>query len=384
MQQAPQPRVLIAGAGLGGLATAIGLRRAGIDDIAVFDRGHNWETIQVGGGMDLQMNAMRAFKYLGIHDEVQHHGTSLDKMVIKTPRNQFLAEWPYSELAKRFGVHDVRVTRDVLHKVLAEAVPEETVHFGKTVTKFSQDENGVSLHFADGSEERGDVLIGADGSNSAIRRQLFGNSDLRYAGYAFFRGMYPKPHSKVPQGMATMVLGWGAWFNMYPLEDKVSWFSCFRVPRTDEVNKEEILAHHREWLEPVEELVSGTALSAISRYNIVDRDPSDRWGEGRVTLIGDAAHAMCPTIAQGACQTVEDAVVLSFYLMQSKDVTGALRTYEAKRMARANSFVMRARKSGEMFVRESPVANWMRDRFLMSFGHRSVRNQFIEDMTFEF
>src|SRR5690242_8848413 len=109
MQEKREARVLIVGAGLGGLAAAIGLRNAGFK-VDIFERGANWEKIQVGGGMDMQMNAMRAFAKLGVSNEIQEQGTMLDQLVIVSTQGKLLGMWPYAELAKQYGVHDVRLT----------------------------------------------------------------------------------------------------------------------------------------------------------------------------------------------------------------------------------------------------------------------------------
>ena len=139
----------------------------------------------------------------------------------------------------------------------------------------------------------------------------------------------------------------GGCFAAYPVnENLVSWFCCRRSPLSDEVNKTELLEFFGSW-GPARDLIGGTDEPTISRTNLVDRDPLDHWGEGRVTLLGDAAHPMVPTITQGAAQALEDAVVLSRYLDTVADPVAALRAYEAQRIPQTTEIVNRARSTGK-------------------------------------
>lgn len=373
-------RVMIAGGGIGGLAAAVGLRRKGFDNVMVFERAPDWSHIQVGFGIELQSNAMRALRELGLDQDIVAAGTVMKRVVIRSPRGEFLGEFPHGEAQQIYGFPDIRISRPDLHRVLQSTVPDDSVRLGAKVTGFTQDDSGVTLAFEGGQEERGDVLIGAEGVNSVVRTQIHGKSDPIYQGYPWWRGYYHSSHPQVELGIGTMYWGSGGCFAAYPVnENLVSWFCCRRSPLSDEVNKTELLEFFGSW-GPARDLIGGTDEPTISRTNLVDRDPLDHWGEGRVTLLGDAAHPMVPTITQGAAQALEDAVVLSRYLDTVADPVAALRAYEAQRIPRTTEIVNRARSTGKMLTEDS-VLSRLRERFLVYGGHRILRRQYLKQMS---
>jgi 2-polyprenyl-6-methoxyphenol hydroxylase-like FAD-dependent oxidoreductase len=385
MQPKQGIRVLVIGGGLGGLATAIGLRRAGID-VAVFDQAKGWEQVRIGGGMQLGANAMRAFRELGVLERVEAAGTMVERQELRAANGELLGLWPVADLAKEFGVRDVRTTRANLAGALSEAVDRSVVHFGCESIGYIQTQDSVIAYFADGREERGDVLIGADGTNSVIRAQLLGKSEPRYAGYAYSRGYMRGSHPMVPEGYSTLFFGRGTRFALYAVgQEQVSWFSVGNAPQgAGVIDKAALLRRHRGWAKPIEEVIEATDESVVNRIDIVDRDPVDHWGEGRVTLLGDAAHPMTIDLAQGACQTIEDAFVLSRCLSQNGDSVAALRSYEAQRIPRTTQMVKRSRSNGRMFASESPVFSDLRNRFLKYGGARLIWTQQKKIMSYDF
>jgi 2-polyprenyl-6-methoxyphenol hydroxylase-like FAD-dependent oxidoreductase len=193
-------------------------------------------------------------------------------------------------------------------------------------------------------------------------------------------------HPKVEPRIATMFFGCGAMCALYAIGDhSVSWFSSKNTPPGEtSVDKAELLERHRGWVDPIEEIIAATDESLITRLDIYDRDPVERWGEGRVTLLGDAAHAMTTNLAQGACQTVEDAVVLARCLAADRDVERALRAYEARRIPRTADLVKRSRSAGQIFASENRLVYAVRTRFLRLGGYRFVQRQYVKDMSYAF
>jgi 2-polyprenyl-6-methoxyphenol hydroxylase-like FAD-dependent oxidoreductase len=378
-------KVLIVGAGIGGLAAAIGLRRVGLE-AAVFDKAKDWKQLHVGGGMQLGVNAMKGFRELGVLEAVVASGTQVRKQQVRAANGTLLGDWPVAELARECGLTDIRVVRSRFHEALASCVEDGLVRFGRSCTGFSQDATGVSARFADGSQERGAVLVGADGLLSPIRTQLLGASEPRYAGYAYWRGRTGSPHPLVQEGVSQLFMGCGVRFAYYAVgTEHVSWFSVANGPQgTKPIRKSDILERHRGWAKPIEELIAASDESSINYVDIVDRDPVARWGEGRVTLLGDAAHPMTIDIAQGACQAIEDAVVLAQCLRAQEDPAAALRAYEERRIPRTSQVVLKARDMGTMLKSESRVKAFMRNTFMRLGGWRLLWKRQKAVMTYDF
>jgi 2-polyprenyl-6-methoxyphenol hydroxylase-like FAD-dependent oxidoreductase len=208
------------------------------------------------------------------------------------------------------------------------------------------------------------VLIGADGLHSRVRAGLFGDTPPTYSGYTCWRAVVRFDHTLLWPGESW---GRGARFGQVGMSGgQVYWFATKDAPaggRGAAGEKAELQRVFRGWHEPVEQLIAATDESVILRHDIYDRPVLGRWGNGRVTLLGDAAHAMTPNLGQGACQAIEDAVVLARELAARRDLPGALRSYETRRIGRANSIVTASRRLGAIGQWSHPLAvpvrNWL-------------------------
>jgi 2-polyprenyl-6-methoxyphenol hydroxylase-like FAD-dependent oxidoreductase len=295
-------------------------------------------------------------------------------------------EWPYAEMSRKLGVKDVRVFRPELHRALAEAAGEDVVHLGAECIGFNHDGNGVTAQFADGREERADVLIGADGIKSTIRAQLLGFSEPHYAPYAYWQGHINSSHPKIPEGMCQIFFGCGALLGIIPLRGRIAWYSAGNAPLAQraQVGKAGLLERHRGWVEPIEDLIASTDDAAIRWLDSADRPPVKRWGEGRVTLLGDAAHAMTNNLAQGACQALEDAAVLTRYLSQDGDAIGALRAYESRRIPRTTDVTKRSRSLGWSFQYANPLTYAVISRLMKQRAKQIIGNYWVQLVSYDF
>src|SRR6185312_16328206 len=211
-----------------------------------------------------------------------------------------------------------------------------------------------------------DVLVGADGVNSATRIAQIGDGPLRPAGYELSFGMVEAERGS---GDAFKeYVGRGARFIVFPVGRGLTYWSAIYVTgRHDEAGHAADpavpLDLYRSWPDPIESLIEATDARGIYRRDIADPAPVDHWGAGRVTLLGDAAHPMTPNLGQGACQAIEDAVVLAKNLAAlPADDVGALRSYEQRRFARTAAFVNRSRWIGAMGRWKQPMACLLRDQ----------------------
>lgn len=181
-------RVLIAGGGIGGLAAALALQRAGLEPV-VFERA---EALRDGGaGLHIWTNGVLALDCLGVAGQVLETAPAQQVAHFSTHRGEVLGAWPVGDFVERYGAPTIAVERSVLHGVLREALHGSPVRTGAHVMGFEQDEDGVTVRFADGGSERGDLLIGADGIHGTVRDALFGPARNRYSGYIAWRGRSP-------------------------------------------------------------------------------------------------------------------------------------------------------------------------------------------------
>jgi 2-polyprenyl-6-methoxyphenol hydroxylase-like FAD-dependent oxidoreductase len=220
----------------------------------------------------------------------------------------------------------------------------------------------VTVRFAGRREERGDLLVGADGLNSVVRARLFGDEKPLYAGYTAWRGIAGDGFMR--DGWGSESWGRGERFGMVSLgRGRLYWFATRNAPEGENEDaagrKAELLRHFGRWHEPIPALIRATEGAEILRNDVYDREPLKSWGVGRVTLLGDAAHPMTPNLGQGACQAIEDAVVLAGCVREASDA--ALRLYEKRRKGRTATIVRRSRLVGRIGQLENPLLCGLRD-----------------------
>lgn len=349
-------RAVVIGAGIGGLSAGIALKRAGIH-VELYERAA--ELKEVGAGLSLWANAIHALELLGLGEATRAYCTPYEVAGIRTLDGRVLSP-PPPDFARMVGPPCV-VHRVELQEMLVGALGAGRVRLGARCERFGEDAAGVTAEFADGRRARGDVLIGADGLHSIVRSQLHGPRPPRYAGYTAWRSVVSFDTSRV---RASESWGFGARFGMVPMSgNRVYWFATENTPeggrQPDE--KAHLQRLFRAWHEPIEALIEATPRSAILRNDIYDRPVLRRWGAGRVTLLGDAAHPMTPNLGQGACQALEDAVVLARCLQRDHDPVAALRVYEGQRIPRANTIVNRSRRVGAVAQWRHPLAVSLRN-----------------------
>ncbi len=369
-------KVIVAGAGIGGLTATIAFRRAGFE-VAIFERAA--ELREVGAGLLLATNAQKALGKLGLAEAVALLGTPASAGEIRSWRGEVLVSIPANELGKKVGVSSAAVHRADLQALLVREVGEGTMRLGAEVEGFEQDKSGVRVSLAGGSEEHAEILVGADGLRSKVRATIFGPEEPRYAGYTAWRAVAKPEQELLPWGTGFESWGRGARFGCAHIgQGRVYWFATRNAPEGGKDGppggpggaRVTLLTLFGEWHRPVRELIEATDEDAILRTDIYDREPlGERWGEGRVTLLGDAAHPMTPNLGQGACQAIEDAVVMARCLQELDEadregIPGVLRRYEGLRSSRTAKVVRQSRRIGQIGQLESAFLCRLRDRGL--------------------
>jgi 2-polyprenyl-6-methoxyphenol hydroxylase-like FAD-dependent oxidoreductase len=343
-------KVLVAGAGIGGLAAAIAIRRAG-HEVEVLERSPVLE--EVGAGLAIWPNGHRALAALGMQDAP---GISVPGVQVRTWRGRLLIETPVGEFRARYGHDLILVHRAELHSSLLEMVGRENVKAASEVVAFEQNGSNVAISLASGKRLEADVLVGADGLRSAVRRSLLADGEPRFSGATCWRGV---ARFEVEGGCGVNWLGTAAEFGIFPLRNgRAYWFAVRNRPEREADGplgrKADVMGAFEGWPDSVTAVVQATADADVLRNDLYDRPEVRTWMRGRVTLVGDAAHPMLPNVGQGACQALEDAVALGRAL-GALPLDQALQTYEAQRVRRANGFVAQSRLNGRLARSSNPV-----------------------------
>jgi 2-polyprenyl-6-methoxyphenol hydroxylase-like FAD-dependent oxidoreductase len=362
MQSSGSKKVIIIGGGIGGVTAAIALKRAGMD-VTVFERAE--EIREVGSGLPLWTNALRALHTIGLSDELEQLGVQVTSVSVSTWRGDTLTDTKNDKYLKRLGTITIVVHRAELLALLLKTLGEDRVQLGMNCVGFTQDETGVCARFEGGQEVQGDVLIGADGIHSVIRTQLFGLIKPGYVGYTCWRGLAHTTRT----GLETWAWGKGCQFGITPMSQaRAYWFVQKYAPEGEKDKpggkKSEILELFHDWHDPIPAVIEATAETDILRNDIYELKHLRQWSQGRVTLLGDAAHAMTPNLGQGACQAIEDAVALGACLKESTDIASSLKLYEKRRVTRANNITRLAHFIGQSVQWDNPMLSGARNTII--------------------
>jgi salicylate hydroxylase len=349
--------VLIAGGGIGGLAVAVGLAQKGIRSILLEKASALGE---IGAGIQLGPNAFHAFDYLGVGEAARNMAVYVDQLrLMDAMTAEEICHVDLGEAFRgRFGNPYAVVHRGDLHGVFLKACRDSDLidlRVSAEVVGYDQDGSSVTARLASGDRVTGSLLIGADGLWSNVRKQVVGDGKPRVSGHTTYRSVIPT--DQMPEDLrwnaATLWAGVKCHLVHYPL----SGWKVFNL----------VVTCHNDAPEPVagkpvseEEVMRGfahiheRALDIIRHgtnwklWVLCDRDPTERWIDGRVVLLGDAAHPMLQYSAQGACMALEDAVCLSHMLAaHPEDYETALESYRKQRVVRASRVQLQSRAIGD-------------------------------------
>ena len=345
-------KVVIAGGGIGGMSTALALLRAG-HEVEVYEQAR--ELKEVGAGIQISPNGSRALDHLGVFEELEKTSVTVSKKEFRLWNSG--KSWPLFDLGQqaveKYGYPYLTVYRPDLLKAFEDGVrtlSPDAIRLTARVVGVEQDEKSASIVLADGTRATGDIVMGADGWRSVIRTQLWGEHSPEFSGMVAWRGLIP--WEKLPEHMQQWVgstwIGPGGHAVSYPLHGgEIMNFVATMENRTwsaeggsEPGTAEECHADFAGWHEDVQTMIDLSP--SLSKWALVRWDPIKQWTVGRVSLLGDAAHATLPFLAQGAVHSIEDGVVLARALTKYDDPAEALQRYEAARIERTTKMVLGA------------------------------------------
>lgn len=340
--QLTQPRIAVVGAGIGGLTFALAMREHGLD-VQIFEQTDQLR--EVGAAVALSGNATRFYEKWGLGEELAGHWQEVEALIFRDARDgRKIGRHPVgSSYRARFGGPYVGIHRAALQAVLSGAVGAERIHLGRQVVDVTAAAAHATLHFADGDTTDAELVIGADGARSGLRRQMLGYDDALYSGCSGFRGVVPVedlPSLPDPDALQFW-MGPGGHLLHYPIGGDINFLLVEREPSpwphaawNAPANEGDQLRRFADWHPAIVEMITAVPISL--RWGLFHRPTLSRWTKGRITLLGDAAHTMTPHHGQGANQAIEDAVCLAGCLADS-DPGGwdeALHRYEQLRRGR--------------------------------------------------
>ena len=375
-------KVIVIGGGIGGTAAAHALLRAGCD-VRIYEQV-NAKT-EVGAGIQISPNASRLLRRYGLDEALKQRAVRPAALVVRrwadgaTLSREELGD----AIEREYGAPYYHFHRADLLSVLSEALPAGVLQTGRRCVGAIQNESGIRVDFEDGSSIEGDVLVGADGIHSTIRRTLFGDERPRFSGNVAYRGLAPVeriahldlPHVGSnwwgPHGhFVHYFVAGGRFLNFVAVSEQANWE---RESWTDRGSIDDARRCYEGWHPQIHTILN--AVDETFKWALFDRAPLERWSVGRITLLGDACHPMLPYMAQGAAQAIEDGATLAACLegISGTDIAPALARYEALRKPRTASIQAAARGNSVTFHLPDGPKQRERDATVKTLGGLSPR-----------
>ncbi len=345
----------IIGGGVAGLSMGIGLKSLG-KDFLIFEQAE--VLLGIGAGFGLAANAMQAFDYLGLRQEVEKIGFYTRDFNILNNKGAVLMAPDTESLGAKYNQKNFTVHRADLHQFLLSKSDASQILLGKRLLRFEQKSDGISLFFSDETTFRCKYLLVADGVKSPARQQLLPKSSPRYAGYTCWRATIDNSDIQVTRGTET----WGAKgrFGLTPLVDnRLYWYACINAPARSEKYKNfgvsDLLDHFKDYHQPIPQIIQRTANEDLIWNDIIDIKPIRQFAFGSVLLLGDAAHATTPNLGQGACQALEDVAVLTDELKKNIAPEQAFLHFQRRRIDRTHYITNTSWRIGKISQWSNPA-----------------------------
>lgn len=354
-------KVAIIGAGIGGLTLALALHRAGH---AFTIHEQSLALREVGAGITLWPNATRLLFGLGLQAALESASVEpVAQKLMHSETGEVLQSFPRAQATRAaYGAPLLQLHRRDLHDMLLAAVEARApgaLRLGDEARQVEATGHGARVHFGNGTQVEAELVVGCDGIRSRVREQVFGHEEPRFTHIIAWRALVPverlpprireEPtgiHSAHGSNFAHYLVRRGALLNYLAFAVVSEWVDeGWRIP----ARIEDVLERFKDYNAPVRELIAATPPGSLFKWGLFDRNVRERWSEGAVTLLGDAAHPMLPFLGQGAGMVIEDCVVLARALSESGALPEALRRYEAARRDRTGYAMLKSRQHARYY-----------------------------------
>lgn len=357
--------IIIVGAGIGGLTLALALQQKGIE-FQIFEKANSFEAL--GYGIQVSPNVVRVLQELGIEKQLKQVSHLCQGFELRSfDSDNILAKW---QLKSDLPYYQCR--RADLHQILFDSIQDKSkIHFSQGLKSYQQEHNQVEVHLSNQETITARAVVGADGVHSLVRKSLFPQHQVKYAGYAAYRAILPfKPEYQPLLGQATVWMGKNHHVVAYPNGNekaKTHWLNLVLVVKDKNWNQESWTITADKSIIVQDFTNKSPLLTEILADLLADSQPCFKWGlfihhplpcwsQGKVTLLGDAAHPMLPFQAQGAAMAIEDAYVLAEYLSRIGDIETAFLMYEEARIKRATKVQQVSRNNADIFHASGMIA----------------------------
>ena len=366
-------KIIVIGGGIGGAATAASLHHNGFEPV-VYERVK--ELREVGAGIALWANATHVLKNLGLLESALQVGVFVSNYQFNSQSGKELVNVPVDG----FELPTIGIHRADLHELLISKLPEKQFILGKSFERLELQQNKVSARFASGLTIEGDALIGADGLNSRVRTELFGQQPPIYRNFTTWRALTSHIPNAYHSGYIREFLGRGKGFGFMMLgKRRMYWYAAALAPENQPDaaigRKKQLENMFQGWFPSIPELIAATDETDIIKTDLYDRVPALPWSKQNITLLGDAAHPTLPTLGQGACMALEDALVITKCLLEHSEPAVAFRKYESLRFPRTKSIVKQSLRSEQMGKLKHPINVALRET-LMKLMKPAIKNSF--------
>lgn len=328
-------KIIIIGAGIAGLVFARACHLAGFE-VKVYEKTKNLTNI--GGGILIWPHGMRCLRQLGLADELDLYKTTINICNIYNSNSEKIFSENLAVLSNALGGDIFPIDRCVLQKVLAQSIPKKSLILNKTCVSIIKQSNQSQVLFSDGTQDTADLIVGADGIHSNVSRSILEKALPIYTNFCWWGGIVERKYvpNFLPNETQT-IIGKGKVCVIWPTHgDKLMWYIPIKMPAEDLIrhdngmNQLQLLC--KNWNNNITDIISAPLTHQHFHLSIYTLAPRPHWSSDHVTLIGDAAHAMGPILAQGASLAIEDGFILAKCLQHSQfDVKTAIRVFENMR-----------------------------------------------------